>query len=81
MAGRVSLKVSLQWLYENEPALESDLEVIALVELINPDGIAGSGDEFFRTLSAGGSKLVLGSADTRKNKLDAIFKTAIVLKF
>ena len=81
MASRVSLKVSLQWLYENEPALESDLDVIALVELINPDGIAGSGDEFFRTLSSGGSKLVLGSADARKDKLDTIFKTAIVIKF
>ena len=81
MAGRVSLKVSLQWLYENEPALESDLDVIALVELINPDGIPGSGDEFFRTLSSGGSKLVLGSADARNDKLDTIFKTAIVIKF
>lgn len=81
MASRVSLKVSLQWLYENEPALESDLDVIALVELINPDGIAGSGDEFFRTLSSGGSKLVLGSADARKDKLDTIFKTTLVLKF
>ena len=80
-ASRVSLKVSLQWLYENEPALESGLDVIALVELINPDGIAGSGDEFFRTVSSGGSKLVLGSADARKDKLDTIFKTAIVLKF
>ena len=81
MASRVSLKVSLQWLYENEPALESDLDVIALVELINPDGIPSSGDEFFRTLPSGGSKLVLGSADARKDKLDTIFKTAIVIKF
>lgn len=31
----VSLKVSLQWLYEHEPALESDLDVIAFVEVIN----------------------------------------------
>jgi hypothetical protein len=81
VATHVSLKVSLQWLYENEPALESALDVIALVELINPDGIAGSGDEFFRTLPSGGSKLVLGSADARKDKLDTIFRTALVLKF
>ena len=81
MATHISLKVSLQWLYENEPALESDLDVIALVELINPDGIPSSGDEFFRTLSSGGSKLVLGSADARKDKLDTIFRTALVLKF
>ncbi len=81
VVSHVSLKVSLQWLYENEPALESDLDVIAFVELINPDGIPGSGDEFFRTLSSGGSKLVLGSADARKDKLDTIFRTALVLKF
>jgi hypothetical protein len=81
VVSHVSLKVSLQWLYENEPALESDLDVIALVELINPDGIAGSGDERFRTLSSGGSKLVLGSADARKDKLDTIVRTALVIKF
>jgi hypothetical protein len=54
MVGHVSLKVSIQWLYENEPALESDLDVVAFVEVINPDGIPGSGDERFRTLSSGG---------------------------
>jgi hypothetical protein len=77
----ISLKVSLQWLYENEPALETDLDVIAFVELVNPDGIPGSGDERYRTLSSGGSKLVLGSADARKGKLDTIFRTALVIKF
>jgi len=81
MVSHVSLKVSLQWLYENEPALESDLDVIAFVEVIDPDGIPGSGDERLRTLSSGGSKLVLGSADARKGKLDTIFKTALVIKF
>jgi hypothetical protein len=81
MVRHVSLKVSLQWLYENEPALESDLDVVAFVEVINPDGIPGSGDERFRTLSSGGSKLVVGSADARKDKLDTVFKTALVLKF
>ena len=81
VVSHVSLKVSLQWLYENEPALESDLDVIAFVELINPDGIPGTGDEIFRTLSSGGSKLVLGSADARKDKLDTIFRTALVIKF
>jgi Protein of unknown function, DUF481 len=81
VASKVSLKVSLQWLYENEPALESDLDVIAFVEVVNPDGIPGSGDEFYRTLSSGGSKLVLGSADARKDKLDTVFRTALVIKF
>jgi hypothetical protein len=77
----VSLKISLQWLYENEPALQSDLDVIALVDVIDPDGIPGSGDEFFRTVASGGSTLVIGSADARRDKLDTIFRTALVIKF
>ena len=81
IVSHLSLKVSLQWLYENEPALESDLDVIAFVEVINPDGISGSGDERFRTLSSGGSTIVIGSASARKDKLDTIFKTALVIKF
>lgn len=81
IVSHVSLKASLQWLYENEPALESDLDVIAFVEVSNPDGIPGSGDERLRTLSSGGSKLVIGSADARKDGLDTIFKTALVIKF
>ena len=81
IVSHLSLKVSLQWLYENEPALESDLDVIAFVEVINPDGISGSGDERFRTLSSGGSKIVIGSASARKDKLDTIFKTALVITF
>jgi len=81
VVSHVLLKVSLQWLYEHEPALESDLDVIAFVEVVNPDGIPGSGDERLRTLSSGGSKLVLGSADARKDKLDTVFRTALVIKF
>jgi hypothetical protein len=77
----VSLKVSLRWLYENEPALESDLDVVAFVELINPDGVPGTGDERYRTVSAGDSKLVFGSADARKDKLDTIFRTSLEIKF
>jgi len=81
VVSHVSLKVSLQWLYEHEPALESGLDVIAFVELIDPDGIPGSGDERFRTLPSGGSKIVFGSADARKDKLDTVFRTALVIKF
>ena len=81
VVSHVSLKVSLQWLYENEPALESDLDIIAFVEVLNPDAIPGSGDESFRTVSSGGSKVVLGSADARKDKLDTVFRTALVIKF
>jgi len=81
MNDRVSLKVSLQWLFENEPALEDDLDVVAYVEVLNPDGIPGTGDERFRTLSSGGTKLVLGSADARKDRLDTVVRTALVIKF
>ena len=75
------IKVSLQWLFENEPALESDLDVIAFVQVLNPDGIPGTGDERFRTLSSGGTKLVIGSSSARKEKLDTIIRTALVIKF
>jgi len=78
---RVSIKVSLQWLFEDEPALESDLDVVAYVELVNPDGIPSTGDERYRTLSSGSTKLVLGSADARKDKLDTVIRTALVIKF
>ena len=81
MTSHLLLKVSLQFLFENEPALESDLDVVAFVEVVNPDGLPGSGDERFRTLSSGGTKLVLGSADARKGKLDTVFQTALVIKF
>jgi hypothetical protein len=77
----VSLKVSLQFLFENQPALQTDLDVIAYVDLINPDGIPSSGDEFYRTIRSGGTQIVVGSADTRKDKLDTIFRTALVIAF
>ena len=81
MNTHVSIKVSLQWLFENKPALETDLDVIAYVELSNPDGVPGTGDERFRTRSSGGTKLVLGSSEARKDKLDTVVRTALVIKF
>ena len=81
MNSKISLKVSLQWLFENEPALETDLDVVAYVTLLNPDGIPSSGDERYQTQTSGSTKLVLGSADARKDKLDSIFRTALVIKF
>ena len=81
VTNHVALKVSLQFLFENEPALESDLDVVAYVEVVNPDGLPGTGDERFRTLSSGGTKLTLGSQDARKGKLDTVFQTALVIKF
>lgn len=81
MNDHISIKVSIQWLYENEPALETDLDVIAYVQVLNPDGAAGTGDERFQTLDSGGTKLVLGSSDARKGKLDTVVRTALVIKF
>lgn len=81
MNNHLSLKASVQWLFENEPALDSGLDVIAFVEVVDPDGVPGSGDEFFRTQSSGGTKVVLGTADARKDKLDTVFRTALVISF
>src|SRR5262245_61135709 len=81
VTNHISLKLSLQWLFENEPALESDLDVIAFVDVLNPDGIPGSGDERFRIIESGGTKLVLGAADARKDRLDTVIRTALVIKF
>src|SRR5262245_25129492 len=39
MNSHLSLKASLQWLFENEPAFETDLDVVAFAELVNPDGV------------------------------------------
>ena len=81
MTSHLSLKASVQWLFENEPALETDLDVVAFVDVVNPDGVPGSGDEFFRTQPSGGVKLVVGTADARRDKLDTIFRTSLVVSF
>jgi hypothetical protein len=54
---------------------------VAFGEIVNPDGIPGTGDERFRTLQSGGVKLVLGTADARKVSLDTIVRTALVVTF
>ena len=81
MNSHLSLKAGVQFLYENQPALETDLDVVAYAELINPDGVPGTGDEYYRTLESGGTKIVFGTADARKDKLDTIFRTALVISF
>jgi hypothetical protein len=81
MSKRLSLRVSLIWLYNNEPALE-DVDVVARVVLIDPDGVPGSGDEFFETVSDGGGyEVVVGENRVRREKLDQIFKTTLVVSF
>lgn len=80
MGNHLALKVSLQWQFSNEPALE-DVDVIARVEVIDPDGVPGNGDEFFRTIDTGGAELGLGESETRKDELDTTFRTSLVIEF
>jgi hypothetical protein len=80
LSEHLALRVSLQGLFENEPALE-DVDVVARVELVDPDGTPGSGDEFFQTVASGGAKIVVDSGDIRRDQLDTVFKTSLVINF
>lgn len=80
MSEHLSLRVSVQWLYENEPALE-DLGVVAQVALLDPDGVPGSGDELFETVAGGGVEIDLGTGRIRRDRLDTILRTALVISF
>ena len=80
MNRRLALRLSLQFLFNSEPALE-DVDVIARLELIDPDGIPGTGDEFFQTLADGGTEIDSGKRRLRKEKLDTVFRTALVVNF
>lgn len=76
----LSLRVSLQFLYENEPALE-DADIVARVELIDPDGVPASGDELFETMLDGRTRIDVGQGRIRKNPLDTVLRTALVISF
>jgi hypothetical protein len=76
----LSLAVSLQFLYNSEPGLE-DVDVVAWVELVDPDGVPGSGDEFFQTVSSGGAAIVVREDRTRLEELDMVFRTSLVINF
>lgn len=83
MTEKLALKISLQWLYNNEPALE-DVDIIAFVKLIDPDGVPGSGDEFFETVGdddPDAFEIVLGEDRVRKKKLDTVFRTSLSITF
>jgi len=77
---RIALAVSLQFLYNSEPGLE-DVDIIARIEIIDPDGIPGNGDEFIRTVSEGGSAIELGEDRIRLHDLDSVFRTSLVINF
>ena len=80
MSEHLSLRVSVQYLFEHDPALE-DADLIARVALIDPDGTPGSGDELFQTLAAGGAALDFGAGRIRKRGLDIVVRTALVINF
>lgn len=80
MSKRLSLRVSVRMLYNSEPALQ-DVDQIAHVVVRDPDGIPGSGDEYFETVSDGGSEITFGEMNVRKESIDLIFKTGLVVSF
>ena len=80
LSTHLALRVGLQWLYEHEPAPE-DVAVIARVEVVDPDGVPGTGDELFETVAEGGAAVALGASRVRKDRLDTIFRTALVISF
>ena len=80
LSTRLALRVGLQWLYEHEPAPE-EVAVVARVEVIDSDGLPGSGDELFETVADRGAAIALGTGRVLKDRLDTIFRTALVISF
>src|SRR5262249_31746204 len=80
MSKHLALKISLQLIYANEPALD-EVDIIVHAELVDPDGIPGNGDEFFRTLSSGGNEVTVGEGVLRREKLDTTFRTSLAITF
>jgi len=73
MNKRLSLAVSLQFLYNSEPGLE-DVDVIARVEW-NPV------EEYYETVSSEGTAIMLGEDRIRLKELDTVFRTSLVMNF
>ncbi len=80
MTDHLSLRVSLQWLYEHQPALD-EAAIVARIALRDPDGVPSSGDELFETVANGGLTVDLGTGRLRKDGLDTILRTALVISF
>ena len=76
----LSLRVSLQFLHEQKPSFE-DVDIVARVALIDPDGTSASGDELFETVVSGGTRIDVGQGQIRKKTLDTVFRTALVISF
>jgi hypothetical protein len=80
MTKRLALRVSVRWVYSHEPSLE-DVDVTARVAIRDPDGIPGNGDEYFETVAEGGYTVEMGESRARKERLDQIVKTTLVVSF
>ena len=80
LSTHLALRVGLQWLYEHQPSPE-ETAVVARVELIDPDSEPGSGDELFETVADGGAAIQLGTSRVPRDRLDTIFRTALVVSF
>ena len=81
MTTHLSLKISLQWQYNNEPALE-DIDLVAQVVVVDCDPLEFPLDDLcFETVDSGGAELVLGDVGERKKQLDTIFRTSLSIKF
>ena len=76
----LSLRVSLQFLHEQKPSFE-DVDIVARVAVIDPDGISASGDELFETVASGGARIDVGQGRIRKKTLDTVLRTALVISF
>ncbi len=80
MNKRLSLQAGLQFLFNSEPALE-DVDVFARLITVDPDGIPGTGDEYFETVTEGGFEIDIGEDRIRKERLDTVFRTSLVITF
>ncbi len=76
----LSLRVSLQFLHEQKPSFE-DVDIVARVALIDPDGTSASGAGLFETVASGGIRIDVGQGQIRKKTLDTVFRTALVISF
>ena len=79
MSSRLAIRLSLTWLYNNEPALE-DVDLVAFLERVDPPRRV-VGDEFFVTVEDSDFKVELGEERVRKERLDTMFSTTIVINF
>ena len=80
LSKHLALRVALQWLYEHQPVPE-ETAVVVHAELIDPDGEPGSGDEFFETVADEDIAITLGTLRVQRERLDTVFRTALVISF